>query len=93
MMLHCPRTFWATFDGAPPTCIDALDEAMARAIAERWAAEQAFQGRVAKLATLRTLPYPASPRIGLRSTHPSFCLTPEDCQGRAACPRDRACND
>jgi len=37
------------------------------------------------------LPYPADPRLDVRSEVPSFCWNPETCAGRGSCPRPRSC--
>jgi hypothetical protein len=85
------KAFWITFaDGLKPGCCEgesALD-AQARA--------QEKTGRT--VANAEILPYPASPIIWQDPTHPwgpcpPFCYTPNECKGKSACPKMKACDD
>lgn len=73
--------YWVTFAKRSSGCIEAkdLDEARARA--------RAFDVPV----KLEPLPYPANPRLDVRSDCPSFCYDPGNCKGRTACPKNPSC--
>lgn len=42
---------------------------------------------------IKQLPYPAEPRLGEKTTCPSFCISPLTCSGRSSCPRSYACSE
>ena len=52
---------------------------------------QAFQD--AAIQRIQMLPYPAMPRIGVQSGVPAFCYSPNECAGRASCPKRYACSE
>ena len=83
--------FWVPFKTGAPGCVEAKDEAEARALVEA-----GLPGRLpTEVVTIGHLPYPASPRLNppAKNACPSFCFRPEDCVGRWSCPRDRSCVD
>lgn len=77
--------FWITFQDAPPRCCWGKDEDHAADIATAITEEQ--------IASVHTLPYPASPKLYDPYGHTAFCTSPERCKGHTCCPSDRACND
>jgi hypothetical protein len=87
--------FWVKFrdrepgtvqgDGSPYPSDGELEAATADATARA-----AKHGAVL---SLQVLPYPAEPRIDVRSDCPSFCYTPEQCVGRTCCPGRYSCTE
>lgn len=86
--------WWLTFasnTGAMPGCVEAetRDEAI----------KIGCQVRGAEAVACDRLPYPADPRLNpvdrgqYGGVWPSFCYTPEQCKGRTACPKRKACDD
>lgn len=75
--------FWVKFTGRGPMCVTATDKDDAKAKVEA-------AGGIAS--EIFTLPYPATPRFNL-DTVPEFCISPEECKGRTACPRRYSCTE
>lgn len=86
--------FWVRFSSGPRVmCVEGKDEAAAR---ERAAT-------VGTVKDIRTLPYPANPRMEPHETYttacgkaepiPAFCYKPEQCAGRTCCPQPYACTE
>lgn len=60
------------------------------------AVEAEIRERAAPFGTLSgysRLPYPAEPRLDVRSDCPSFCYSPRQCKGRGSCPKSYACSE
>ncbi len=84
------QSWWLTFSGHPPGCVEAPTEAEAGAVAAPATGHRPV--------SVRRLPYPAYPRINMHEDPatgvcPSFCRQPEECAGRSACPRRPSCID
>ena len=77
--------YWVTFKQGPAACVEAKSEEEAMRIGTEASGREA--------AKAMTLPYPAGPRLGIKSDCPSFCWTPYECVGRTCCPKNRACDD
>lgn len=77
--------YWITFEGHRASCIEATSSAQAIANAAL------ITG--CKVISHDILPYPAEPRIGEKSSCPSFCYHPETCKGHTACPRNYSCTE
>lgn len=84
--------YWVRFETGKTMCVEEKDEAAARARAEA----------VGPVQSLRTLPYPARPRLepyetwewdGRTITTPELCHSPNQCAGRTACPQRYACSE
>ena len=65
-------------------------EAESADAAKRKLEETGWEG---KCTAVKTLPYPADPRVGEQSETPSFCWQPNSCAGRSSCPRSVSCTD
>jgi hypothetical protein len=74
--------YWVRFADHAPGCVEAVtkDEAGERA------------AKFGKVEKIQSLPYPANPRLDVRSDCPSFCYSPESCAGRRACPKHYSCS-
>lgn len=82
------RTFWLTFNERPAGCVEALDEAAAAATAKEITGFDAT--------SVKSLPYPANPRINTYDDPkygvcPSFCFKPGECCGNTSCPQRYSC--
>jgi hypothetical protein len=77
--------YWIDFVGRQSACIEAgsVEEAERLAMAVTKSA----------LVKVRTLPYPATPRIGEPSDCPAFCYRPRECAGRTCCPQNPSCTE
>lgn len=76
--------YWVRFEAAQPLCVGAKDELAARLKAKLHRGENAF--------SVDPLPYPGGPSIGVGHM-PRFCLTPEECAGHTACPKNPSCSE
>lgn len=84
------KAWWLTFDSHEPGCVEAPTAEEASAIADK------LIGYVAT--SVKSLPYPASPRINIYKSEggdncPSFCFQPQTCAGRSSCPKLRSCSN
>ena len=79
------QPFWVTITGHSPVCVEAVSHEEACAIASK---ETGMDAASAKI-----LPYPAEPRIGEKTSCPSFCYRPRECAGRTSCPQSYACSE
>lgn len=84
------QPFWITFDDGTRGCCEGQSEYDAKRIAAH------VKGK--PVAKVEHIPYPAKPLIWqfdhpIHGKCPDFCFTPQECVGRTACPRPRACND
>lgn len=92
------KGFWVTFtDGTQGYC-EGESEYDAARIAEHFRPGKKVGGGPYQDFTMKTLPYPASPVIWqndhpIHGKCPPFCYRPEDCAGRASCPRDPSCTN
>lgn len=75
--------FWVTFTSGQGVCVEAESKGQARRLVENEVP------RVVR--SIEQLPYPATPRVGLKTDCPAFCYTPNTCKGRSACPRRPSC--
>ncbi len=82
--------FWVRFSSGPRAmCVEAKTEALAR---ERAAT-------VGVVRDIRTLPYPAEPRMSPHEQDaaggecPPLCYSPDKCAGYTCCPKDYACSE
>lgn len=84
------RSFWMTFAGRAAGCVEANDEAEARAIALTETGMEPTK--------VQNLPYPANPRINKYvdpkyGVCPAFCFKPEQCCGNTSCPQRYSCTE
>lgn len=100
------QAFWIEFEDGSKACCEGQSAGDAAAIAEHVSGkrvkrksghEDAKTWRHEHL-EIDKLPYPATPRIWafehpVNGVHPAFCFKPNECKGRGACPRPRACDD
>lgn len=77
--------YWLTFSDGTHGCSEG--DTIGKAITQA----EDVTGKV--VSNARPLPYPAMPRIGVKSDAWSFCHNPERCAGLGSCPMDMACND
>lgn len=75
--------FWVNFENKASGCVDADDEADA--------IDKAGVFGVVKM--VRSLPYPAMPRLGDHDKCPPFCYSPAQCVGRGCCPKNPSCTN
>lgn len=78
--------FWVTFHDrsggtvqgdAPDRFADATERAL----------------KLGRVRSVKELPYPADPRLDVRSDCPSFCYSPSGCAGKTSCPHRYACSE
>jgi hypothetical protein len=80
------QAFWVVFDGRGSACVEDVSMEAAK--------EQAAKLTNCAVLDIKTLPYPAQPRISeKKSDCPDFCFSPKECAGRMACPKSHACDD
>ena len=94
--------FWVQFEDRKPGCIEG-ERKDAKDIApspfdddDPKEAEKDARTRAEKFGKVRSLdviPYPADPRLDVRSDCPSFCFRPHQCIGNTSCPWDYACSE
>ncbi len=77
------NSYWVQFKERRALCGDAES------------VEAAMRGAAAigTVVSARVLPYPASPRFNNLVNCPSFCYSPETCQGRSSCPKNHVCSE
>lgn len=84
--------FWVVFKRGSALCVEGPTEAAAKERAET----------IGPVHSIRTLPYPAEPRMdppetytenGVARAIPPFCFRPEQCAGRTACPQRYSCTE
>lgn len=77
--------YWITFAAKRAGCVQANDEAAARARAEELMPPS-------EITSIKVLPYLASPRLD-NGPGPNFCYRPHECAGRTSCPNRLSCTD
>ena len=88
--------YWITFtDGSKGYC-EGCSEYDAKIIAEKLTGKTVSGDKWNP--KLPTLPYPASPVIWqldhpVNGKCPPFCIKPDQCKGRTACPQNYACTN
>jgi hypothetical protein len=84
--------YWVRFENGKTLCVEGQTEDLARARAVT----------VGPVQSIRTLPYPARPRMepfetwewqGRTVTTPELCHSPAKCAGRTSCPQNYACSE
>lgn len=76
--------YWVTFENRDAACIEVpVDAKYVHEICSQYG----------KVKEIKALPYPAEPRLGVKSDWPSFCSTPAKCAGKNCCLKEFACND
>jgi hypothetical protein len=80
-MIPMQNFFWVTFANRASGTVEAKDmnEALVRA------------ARLGDATKVETLPYPANPRLDVRTDCPSLCYSPNQCKGNTACPKNPSC--
>lgn len=87
--------FWVYFEDRNAGTIEAEGNTYGTA-AEREAVLEDAKTRAAKFGRVKgihRLPYPAEPRLDVRSDCPSFCMYPDSCKGSGSCPRNYSCTE
>jgi hypothetical protein len=83
--------YWVTYPSArlANECIEADSAEDAEVIAR--------DARGVTPVSVRILPYPAEPRLEghgvVPSACPSFCHSPQKCQGKSSCPQNYSCSE
>lgn len=79
------KPYWVTFKTKSAVCVEAENPVEAAKLAAAHVGEAASD--------VKTLPYPAHPRIGTKSDCPSFCYKPRECAGRGCCHQRISCTE
>lgn len=84
------RPYWLTFNGRAAACMEAPTEEEAR--------EDATALTGCEVLTVKSLPYPANPRLRAfdhpqYGSIPALCMHGDKCAGRGSCPRPYSCSE
>lgn len=83
--------FWIEFDDRASATIEV--EAHHPPTKADYDAAETAAGAFGKVKRSNVIPYPREPRIGEKSTCPSFCYGKGECLGKTACPNRYACSE
>lgn len=84
--------YWIKFNGHRSGCVEAKSDDEAMALAKEITRSEVVSCKI--------LPYPANPRLNgvdgwdhTKGECPSFCHSPEKCQGHTSCPQHYSCTE